>query len=117
MRLYDCYPKAFSSYLNAGASTPLPCNQAKGIEIVHQVDLTDGNKEIITRFSTNISHAGYFYTDSNGFGIFASEYLSVLSFSFDKDRYARKKACQQPTYSRQLLSDYCGHIYRDASTC
>jgi hypothetical protein len=56
LRLYECDTQQ--------------CPQSRGIELVHIVDLTDSNTEVVTRFNTNISSSGRFFTDSNGLGIF-----------------------------------------------
>jgi hypothetical protein len=64
LRLYECDAQQ--------------CPQSRGIELVHIVDLTDRNTEVVTRFNTNISSSGRFFTDSNGLGIF----LTIISRYF-----------------------------------
>lgn len=61
MRVFECYI--------ADSSTHLVCPQKSGVEVLHTVDLSDSNTEVVTRYSTDISTEGRFYTDSNGFGI------------------------------------------------
>lgn len=60
VRLYDCRSTYTSKPINA-------CYQSQAIEVLHKIELIDSNKEVITRFTTNVSNAGRLYTDSNGF--------------------------------------------------
>jgi len=67
VRLFECYS-------SRNQKDSLPCPQSLGVEVLHAVDLTAGNTEVVTRFSTDISNSGKFFTDSNGLDMRERQY-------------------------------------------